>query len=42
MKSLFKPVSLAATVKLLEEKLSGAAGDALIDDAIQSLPNRLH
>lgn len=35
-------VSLAATVKLLEEKLSGEAGDALIDDAIKSLPNRLH
>ena len=35
-------VSLAATVKLLEEKLSGEAGDTLIDDAIKSLPNRLH
>ena len=35
-------VALAATVSLLEEKLSGATGDALIDDAIKTLPNRLH
>jgi F-type H+-transporting ATPase subunit b len=35
-------VALAATVKLLEEKLSGAAGDAMIDDAIQLLPSKLH
>ena len=35
-------VSLAATVKLLEERLSGAAGDAMIDEAIQSLPSKLH
>ena len=35
-------VALAATVSLLEEKLSGAAGDALIDDAIKTLPDRLH
>ena len=35
-------VALAATVSLLEEKLSGASGDALIDDAIKTLPDRLH
>lgn len=35
-------VALAATVKLLEEKLSGAAGDAMIDDAIKLLPSKLH
>lgn len=35
-------VALAATVKLLEEKLSGDAGDVMIDEAIRSLPNRLH
>ncbi len=35
-------VALAATVKLLEEKLAGGSGDALIDDAIKSLPDRLH
>ena len=35
-------VTLAATVKLLEEKLAGDSGDALIDDAIKSLPDRLH
>lgn len=35
-------VALAATVRLLEERLSGASGDALIDDAIRSLPNRLN
>jgi len=35
-------VAVAATGKLLEARLSGAAGDALIDDSIQSLPNRLH
>lgn len=35
-------VALAATVTLLEEKLAGASGDALIDDAIKALPARLH
>lgn len=35
-------VALAATVKLLEEKLSGAAGDAMIDEAIKLLPSKLH
>ncbi len=35
-------VSLAATVKLLEEKLAGDFGDAMIDDAIKALPGRLH
>ncbi|NKB56119.1 MAG: F0F1 ATP synthase subunit B [Alphaproteobacteria bacterium] len=35
-------VALSATVKLLEEKLSGYAGDQLIDEAIKTLPNRLH
>lgn len=35
-------VALSATVKLLEEKLSGYAGDQLIDEAIRTLPNRLH
>lgn len=35
-------VALAATVTLLEEKLAGASGDALIDDAIKALPDRLH
>jgi F-type H+-transporting ATPase subunit b len=35
-------VALSATVTLLEEKLSGDAGDALIDDAIKALPSQLH
>ncbi len=35
-------VALAATVKLLEQKLAGNSGDALIDDAISMLPERLH
>ena len=35
-------VALAATVNLLQEKLAGEPGDALIDDAIKSLPDRLH
>lgn len=35
-------LAMAATAKLLEEKLTGAAGDALIDDAIGGLPDRLH
>ena len=35
-------VALAATVKLLEEKLAGESGDTLIDDAIKALPERLH
>lgn len=35
-------LAMAATVKLLEEKLTGAAGDALIDTAIGALPDRLH
>ncbi len=35
-------LAMAATAKLLEEKLTGAAGDALIDNAIGGLPGRLH
>ena len=35
-------VALAATVNLLEDKLAGESGDALIDDAIKLLPDRLH
>ena len=35
-------LAMAATVKLLESKLTGAAGDALIDTAIGALPDRLH
>ncbi|MBN4083121.1 F0F1 ATP synthase subunit B [bacterium AH-315-B06] len=35
-------LAMAATAKLLEEKLTGAAGDALIDTAIGALPDRLH
>ena len=35
-------LAMAATAKLLEEKLAGAAGDALIDTAIGALPDRLH
>ena len=35
-------VALAATVKLLEEKLADDPGAKLIDEAITSLPNHLH
>lgn len=35
-------VAVSATATLLEGKLSGSAGDALIDDAIRALPERLH
>lgn len=35
-------LAMTATVKLLEAKLAGAAGDALIDSAIGALPDRLH
>ena len=35
-------LAMAATAKILEEKLTGAAGDALIDNAIGALPDRLH
>ena len=35
-------VAVSATANLLEGKLSGSAGDALIDDAIRALPERLH
>ena len=35
-------VALLASASLLESKLSGAAGDALIDESIRALPNRLH
>ena len=35
-------LAVTATAKLLEAKLAGAAGDALIDSAIGALPDRLH
>jgi F-type H+-transporting ATPase subunit b len=35
-------LAMTATAKILEEKLTGAAGDALIDNAIGALPDRLH
>jgi F-type H+-transporting ATPase subunit b len=35
-------IAIAATAKLLEGRMSGAAGDQLIDDSIKALPNRLH
>jgi F-type H+-transporting ATPase subunit b len=35
-------VAIAATEKLLAEKLEGAKGDALIDQAIRELPAKLH
>ncbi len=35
-------VALSATMILLEDKLSGDVGDALINDAIKTLPSKLH
>ena len=35
-------VAIAATEKLLAEKLDGAKGDALVDQAIRELPGKLH
>ena len=35
-------VAIAATERLLREKLDGAKGDALIDQAIKELPSKLH
>jgi F-type H+-transporting ATPase subunit b len=35
-------VAVAATERLLKEKLDGAKGDALIDQAIKELPAKLH
>jgi len=35
-------VAIAATGKLLAERLDGAKGDALIDQAIRELPGKLH
>ena len=35
-------IAIAATSKLLEGRMSGAAGDALIDDSIRALPGRQH
>jgi F-type H+-transporting ATPase subunit b len=35
-------VAIAATERLLKEKLDGAKGDALIDQAIKELPAKLH
>ncbi len=35
-------VAIAATEQLLKEKLDGAKGDALIDQAIKELPAKLH
>ena len=35
-------LAVAATAKILETRLAGAAGDALIDTAIGALPDRLH
>jgi F-type H+-transporting ATPase subunit b len=35
-------VAIAATERLLREKLDGAKGDALIDQAIKELPGKLH
>lgn len=35
-------VAIAATERLLKDKLDGAKGDALIDQAIKELPAKLH
>ena len=35
-------VAIAATQRLLKEKVDGAKGDALIDQAIKELPAKLH
>ncbi|MBT5107206.1 MAG: F0F1 ATP synthase subunit B [Rhodospirillaceae bacterium] len=35
-------VAIAATTRLLTDKLSGDAGDTLIDQSIRDLPERLH
>lgn len=35
-------VAIAATERLLRDKLDGAKGDALIDQAIKELPGKLH
>ena len=35
-------VAIAATERLLRDKLDGAKGDALIDEAIKELPGKLH
>lgn len=35
-------VAIAAAERLLKEKLDGAKGDALIDQAIRELPSKLH
>ena len=35
-------VAIAATTRLLTNKLSGDAGDALIEQSIRDLPDRLH
>jgi F-type H+-transporting ATPase subunit b len=35
-------VAVAATERLLRDKLDGAKGDALIDQAIKELPGKLH
>jgi F-type H+-transporting ATPase subunit b len=35
-------VAIAATERLLKEKVDGAKGDALIDQAIRELPAKLH
>jgi F-type H+-transporting ATPase subunit b len=35
-------VAIAATELLLKERLDGAKGDALIDQAIKELPAKLH
>ena len=35
-------IALEASRRILAEKISGTKGDALIDNAIKDLPNRLH
>ena len=42
MRAAAVDVAIAATGKLLAEKLEGAKGDALIDQAIRELPSKLH
>lgn len=42
VRTLAVDVAIAATGKLLAEKLDGARGDALIDSAIKELPSKLN
>lgn len=42
VRELAVDIAVAATAKVLSDKLQGSEGDALIDTAISNLPERLH